>query len=477
MADPDNGFEGLQLDTCLKHVPEMQQLPMLTATKAWIKSTPAARRPLVSKFSRIAAEEAVKALLAATSGPPARTNPVALEAVSPLLLMLPVTAGEVMDLYAGGDFDLGDRVVMVGDSGSPPFGSRGYVVAMHGEAAEVMFDAVFVGGTDLHGVLPDNRGLMLPSAQLVNLSHPPAMPQLGTAAPPQVLADKKGKSTLPKGFQEAWTPESTGGKSSVLAMAAASLPRRGGMVGSAPSPQPKGPRMPVMGSKGFDPGMGRGSGGARGRGEAPGAATPVRTLGALTGEDMRASPLSPAGADASGLMAMLKGAAADAAYAADAADGNDIKALLDVGIGESSGGGGNGGSGDVGGGGWSRAPPPAPLEGADVLKSMLGISSGGGGTIPTPIPTAPVAPIIPTLMTLEQLEQRMSSMPLIASMPSTPSTSSIYSTPTPAPSSQKVSRVPAPKLASAPYPGQQQQQQLPVPVSAPVQPVPCTLIS
>ena len=40
---------------------------------------------------------------------------------------------------------------MVGDSGSPPFGSRGFVVAIHGEAAEIMFDADFVGATDLHG--------------------------------------------------------------------------------------------------------------------------------------------------------------------------------------------------------------------------------------------------------------------------------------------------------------------------------------
>jgi hypothetical protein len=46
---------------------------------------------------------------------------------------------------------------MVGDSGVPPFGSRGHVVAIHGEAAEVMFDGDFNGGTDLHGVLPVGR--------------------------------------------------------------------------------------------------------------------------------------------------------------------------------------------------------------------------------------------------------------------------------------------------------------------------------
>ena len=118
-ADPDSGFEGLELETALKHLSEEQRLAQLKATKAWLKATPAARKPLVSKFSKVAAEEAVKALCAAlgdaASGKKKPAPPVSLESVSPLLLMRPVTAGEVLDLYAGGDFDLGDRVVMVGD--------------------------------------------------------------------------------------------------------------------------------------------------------------------------------------------------------------------------------------------------------------------------------------------------------------------------------------------------------------------------
>ena len=60
--------------------------------------------------------------------------------------MRPVRQGETLDLYAGGDFSLGDRVAAVGDGGSPPFGARGYVVAVHGEACEVLFDREFVGG-------------------------------------------------------------------------------------------------------------------------------------------------------------------------------------------------------------------------------------------------------------------------------------------------------------------------------------------
>jgi hypothetical protein len=37
---------------------EAQRLPALNATKAWLKTIPSARRPLVSKFSRVAAGRA-----------------------------------------------------------------------------------------------------------------------------------------------------------------------------------------------------------------------------------------------------------------------------------------------------------------------------------------------------------------------------------------------------------------------------------
>ena len=85
-ADPDSGFEGLELETALKHLSEEQRLAQLKATKAWLKATPAARKPLVSKFSKLAAEEAVKALCAAlgdaASGKKKPAPPVSLESVS-----------------------------------------------------------------------------------------------------------------------------------------------------------------------------------------------------------------------------------------------------------------------------------------------------------------------------------------------------------------------------------------------------------
>ena len=356
-SDPDGGFEGLELDVALKHLPEPQRLPALNQCKAWIKAQPASKRPLVSKFSRVAPEEAVKNVFIATSVKAKPPPPVALEGVSPLLLMQPVRAGEVLDLYAGGDFDLGDRVAMVGDSGSPPFGTRGFICAVHGEAAEVMFDCDFVGATDLHGVLPEKRGAMLPTAQLVNLSHPPAMPQLGTAAPDRVIADKKGKKTLPKGFKEAWNEANKGGGKGVLAMAAALLPGKGGLP--APSAPAPGPRIPIKGSKGFEPGMGRGRGvglpGLVGGGGGPGGIVAPKTIGA------------PGGVP--DVLAML-GAAADA----------NAKSSLG-----------------------------APVDGGDALKGLLGIGGSSAGS-------SSRAPAVHA-MSLEQLERRVGGAPPEAEAP------------------------------------------------------------
>ena len=129
---------------------------------------------------------------------------------------------------------------------------------MHGEAAEVMFDRDFVGATDLHGVLPDRRGAMLPAAQLVNLSHPPAMPQLGSAAPDRVVADKKGKIT--KGGWDGKDGKGSGGGRGRARDGGGASARTSGRAARRRASAPRGPKMPVAGSKGFAGAMGRGRG-------------------------------------------------------------------------------------------------------------------------------------------------------------------------------------------------------------------------
>ena len=205
--------DGLNLDDAMEDTPETVRMATLKGVKAWLKAHPIARRPLVPSSSQVATEEAIRALVSTTAGGAKQVKTVELEGVSPLLLMKPVTEGSLVDLYAGGDFELGDRVVMVGDSGQPSFGSRGAIVAVHSymdahsqdahaESVEVLFDDDFVGGNDLHGVISGKRGAMLPVAQLINLSHPPAMPNLGSAAPKVVVKVEKGDMDTPTKWSE-----------------------------------------------------------------------------------------------------------------------------------------------------------------------------------------------------------------------------------------------------------------------------------
>ena len=209
----DDMRDGINLEDFMADTPEAGRLAAVKGVKAWLKAHPIARRPLVPASSQVATEEAIRTLVSTTAGGGKQPKVVDLEGVSPLLLMRPVTEGAIVDLYAGGDFELGDRVIMVGDSGQPAFGSRGAIVAVHtytdahtqdahAESVEVLFDEDFVGGNDLHGMIPNKRGAMLPVAQLINLSHPPAMPNLGSAAPKVVVKDAKGDMSAPTQWSE-----------------------------------------------------------------------------------------------------------------------------------------------------------------------------------------------------------------------------------------------------------------------------------
>ena len=87
-----------------------------------------------------------QASLPAATGTKKRAGPSAtdLENVSPGLLLKPVdrSAAVLSAILMGqqaqqGGWELGDRVVHVGSSGTPPFGQRGTVVGVHEEGAFV----------------------------------------------------------------------------------------------------------------------------------------------------------------------------------------------------------------------------------------------------------------------------------------------------------------------------------------------------
>ena len=102
--------------------------------------------------AKVASEQAIRALQQAL--PPAlarKQEPIELDQVFPHLLLAPNDASSIPSELAGGTFILGDRVAFLGRGGPPPLGARGTVVGVHDDDCEVLFDAPFLGGSDLQG--------------------------------------------------------------------------------------------------------------------------------------------------------------------------------------------------------------------------------------------------------------------------------------------------------------------------------------
>ena len=107
-----------------------------------------------------------------------------------------------MAIFSGGSFSLGDRVVFAGSTESPPFGTRGTIVGVHGDFLEVIFDAPFDGGNDLGGRCNGKQGAVIPQYALLNLSKPNAIASDAKIA-------QKASSTPSKGPR---IPDASGAK-------------------------------------------------------------------------------------------------------------------------------------------------------------------------------------------------------------------------------------------------------------------------
>ena len=200
-------FPGMDKDAALTQV---------AALRKWLKSTPLGRRPLVKPTAKVAPESAVRMLQAAMPPKPKELPPVELENVSPALLLPPLVKGGTASAFAGGSFELADRVTFVGSAGAPAFGSRGTVVGIYDEAVEVLFDQEFLGGNDLFGRCSGDCGTLLPPDQLLNLSHPHAVKAEGALAPKVVR--KSGAAAAVNGSgSNVWTADAA------LAAASAAL--------------------------------------------------------------------------------------------------------------------------------------------------------------------------------------------------------------------------------------------------------------
>lgn len=69
-------------------------------------------------------------------------------------------------------FELGDQVICAFDQGSVPLGAKGHVIAVDRNYLEVVFEKVFMGGTDLNGRCSAYRGALVDNTMMLNLTHP-----------------------------------------------------------------------------------------------------------------------------------------------------------------------------------------------------------------------------------------------------------------------------------------------------------------
>ena len=95
--------------------------------------------------------------------------------VSDLLPAVVDTWMEPMKIYQGNRVrslpSLGERVVNVGNT-RVPFGLRGLVVSIHPRTrcVEVVFDEIFIGGTNLSGLCSEKRGFLMPWRHCMSFS-------------------------------------------------------------------------------------------------------------------------------------------------------------------------------------------------------------------------------------------------------------------------------------------------------------------
>ena len=268
--------QALSLEELRPGMDKDEAVAQIAALRKWLKSTPLSRRPLIKPTAKVAPESAVRMFQAAMPPKPKESPPVELENVSPALLMSPLSRGGTASAFAGGTFEIADRVTTVANSGEPTFGSRGTVVGVYDDAVEVLFDQEFLGGTDLFGRCNGNFGAMLPADQLLNLSRPHAVKAEGISAPKMVRRTTIGSAAPAGGAGAGPGGSSNGGKvlSASEALAAASAALQGKSAPRPPAPKLENVKQPEIpekgGSKGFSMGRGRGA-----PGPAPPAAQPL----------------------------------------------------------------------------------------------------------------------------------------------------------------------------------------------------------
>jgi len=106
-------------------------------------------------------------------------------------------------------FDLGDRVVMVQESGGVPLAAKGVVIGLSAKTIDVVWDVPFISGTTLSNRCSQYRGssvdfnacLNLTNRQFISTVNPPPPPPPATNTHPRSRFDSQPSGSGPGGFR------------------------------------------------------------------------------------------------------------------------------------------------------------------------------------------------------------------------------------------------------------------------------------
>jgi 5'-3' exoribonuclease 1 len=93
-------------------------------------------------------------------------------------------------------FDLGDRVIMVQESGGVPLSAKGVVISLNAKSIDVVWDVPFISGTTLNNRCSQYRGSTVEFNACLNLTNRQFVSAVDGSAPPAPTqtADLKPKS-------------------------------------------------------------------------------------------------------------------------------------------------------------------------------------------------------------------------------------------------------------------------------------------
>ncbi|EPQ31496.1 uncharacterized protein PFL1_00831 [Pseudozyma flocculosa PF-1] len=158
--------------------PEDQVAERLTALKQWIKQSGVRDLEAVPLFAEQLSKDTVQqveqftAKLADTRtalGAAGQVKRVFIKGIPRTALLKPSHAPFRLQAQK---FELGDRVIVVADSGNVPLSARGVVIGIHTSHIDVVFDVPFLSGTTLGDRCSPYRGGTVSFTSVLNLSQP-----------------------------------------------------------------------------------------------------------------------------------------------------------------------------------------------------------------------------------------------------------------------------------------------------------------